>query len=448
MSSPSIESKPNPIWAKPGVRIEHDAMSFMSRDDVLLDRELFLFDIQATRAHVHGLNRIGLLPDGDARAICDALHDLAERFSCGAFVLDDRFEDGHSAIESFLFDQLGETGKRVHLGRSRNDQVAVALRLYMKHALREARTMTADVAIASLKTARSHESTPMPGYTHLQRAMPSTVGLWMGSFAEGFVECAELCGLVCSWIDRCPLGTAAGYGVNIALDRAGVAEELGFSGIQINPMATQAARGRIEHQIVATLWQIMQEVRRLAWDLSLFSSQEFGFVTLGDGFITGSSIMPNKKNPDMAELLRASTAVLGGALAEIQQVMSLPSGYQRDLQLTKGALIRSVRVTLEALSHLPKMIETMSLDTDRMREAVEPAMLATDYAVDLAKSGVPFRDAYVQAAESIENLTLDDDAIAASVRARCSPGACGDLMLNAIEQRIHSVSTATPSRSA
>jgi argininosuccinate lyase len=233
------------------------------------------------------------------------------------------------------------------------------------------------------------------------------------------------------------LGTAAGYGVNIPLDRLGVADELGFTGIQVNPMAAQASRGRIEHQIVATLWQIMQEVRRLAWDLSLFSSQEFGFVTLGDGFVTGSSIMPNKKNPDMAELLRASTAVLGGALAEIQQVMSLPSGYQRDLQLTKGALIRSVKVTLEALTHLPKIIETMTLHTDRMRSAIEPAMLATDHAVDLAKSGVPFRDAYVQAAQSIEGMVIDDQAIDTSLRTRCSPGACGDLMLDAIEHRIN-----------
>ncbi len=437
MTSPNTEPKSNPLWAKPGVQIAPDAMSFMSRDDVLLDSELFLFDIQATRAHVNGLNRIGLMPDADTDAIREALDELVVQFQSGAFVLDERYEDGHSAIESFLFQHLGETGKRVHLGRSRNDQVAVALRLYMKHALREAITMSVAVARALLDLAHTHEFTPMPGYTHLQRAMPSSVGLWMGSFAEGFTECAHLCELTRAWIYRCPLGTAAGYGVNIPLDRQGIADELGFAGIQVNPMAAQASRGRIEHQIVATLWQIMQEVRRLAWDLSLFSSQEFGFVTLGDGFVTGSSIMPNKKNPDMAELLRASTAVLGGALAEIQQVMSLPSGYQRDLQLTKGALIRSVKVTLEALTHLPKIIETMTLHTDRMRSAIEPAMLATDHAVDLAKSGVPFRDAYVQAAQSIEGMVIDDQAIDTSLRTRCSPGACGDLMLDAIEHRIN-----------
>lgn len=436
MSMPSIETKPSPLWAKPGSTVEHDAMSFMSRDDVLLDRELFLFDIQATKAHVHGLNRIGCMGDEDTLAIDGALDALAQAFGDGSFVLDERYEDGHSAIEAYLFEQLGETGKRVHLGRSRNDQVAVALRLYMKQALGDAADGCVRAGYAALGVAREHAMDPMPGYTHLQRAMPSSVGLWMGSFAESFGDCGALCSLTRGWIDLCPLGAAAGYGVNVALDREGVAQELGFGGIQVNPMSTQAARGRVEHQVVATLWQVMQEVRRLAWDLSVFSSQEFGFVTLGAGYVTGSSIMPNKMNPDMAELLRASSSVLGGAMAEIQQVMSLPSGYQRDLQLTKGALIRSVKVTLEALSHLPRIVETLTLHTEQMRAAIEPAMLATDRAVELAKSGAAFRDAYVRAAEEIGSMEISDERIDASLRERYSPGACGALMLDAIEARL------------
>lgn len=439
MTPPSIEPKASPLWAKPGASIEHDAMSFMSRDDVLLDRELFLFDIRATAAHVHGLKQIGLMSSDDTQAIDTALADLAHQFRSGSFTLDERFEDGHTAIESFLYEKLGETGKRVHLGRSRNDQVAVALRLYMKSALDQAIEGCQRVGTSALQIARAHEFDPMPGYTHLQRAMPSSVGLWMSSFAESFADCAQLCGLTRAWIDKSPLGAAAGYGVNIPLPRQQVSDELGFAAIQINPMATQAARGRIEHQVVSTLWQIMQEVRRLAWDLSLFSSQEFAFLTLGPGFVTGSSIMPNKKNPDMAELLRASTGVLGGALAEIQQVMSLPSGYQRDLQLTKGALVRSVRVTLEALSHLPPMIETMTLHTDRMREAIDAPMFATDYAVELAKSGMPFRDAYVEAAQKISELEVSNEKITESLRERCSPGACGDLMLKQIEARLNTL---------
>lgn len=435
-TTPNIEPKATPLWAKPGATVQHDAMSFMSHDDVLLDRELFLFDIKATKAHVHGLNHIDLISDDQSMAIDSALDRLAKEYRDGLFILDDRYEDGHTAIEAYLFDQLGETGKRVHLGRSRNDQVAVALRLYMLDALDRVIEGCHSIATAALDVAREHEFSPMPGYTHLQRAMPSSVGLWMGSFAESFIDCAELCLLTKDWLDASPLGTAAGYGVNIPLPRERVADELGFARIQINPMATQAARGRLEHHVVATLWQVMQEVRRLAWDFSLFSSHEFGFVTLGAGFITGSSIMPNKKNPDMAELLRASTAVLGGALSEIQQVMGLPSGYQRDLQLTKGCLVRSVKVTLGALSHIPNMIATMTLHTDRMRAAIDPAMLATDHAVRLAQSGMPFRDAYIHAAQDIGNVSIDSDAIEKSLRDRCSPGACGHLMLDSIAARL------------
>ena len=436
MSTGHVEPKQTPLWAKPGAEILADAMSFMSRDDVLLDRELFLFDIQATRAHVLGLQRAGLMSESDTAAIQGQLEKLSGEYREGSFVLDERYEDGHSAIESYLCETLGEAGKRVHLGRSRNDQVAVALRLYMREALSQAAENCVKSGRAALKVAEQHEFTPMPGYTHLQRAMPSSVGLWMGSFAESFADCASLCSMTKRWINQSPLGAAAGYGVNVALEREWVASELGFDSIQINPMATQSARGRIEHHVVATLWQVMQEVRRLAWDLSLFSSQEFGFLTLGPGYVTGSSIMPNKKNPDMAELLRASTSVLGGALSEIQQVMSLPSGYQRDLQLTKGALIRSVKVTLEALSHLPRIIETMVLQTDRMRDAIEPAMLATDRAVELACSGLPFRDAYVQAASEIDSSELVADDVTRSIKQRSSPGACGCLMIDQIAAKL------------
>lgn len=436
MTTPETQTAPSPLWAKPGVHIEHDAMRFMSRDDVLQDRALFLFDIRATRAHVHGLRKIGLLTDGQSKSIDDALDQLASDFQDGSFVLDHRFEDGHSAIEAYLVDRIGETGKRVHLGRSRNDQVAVALRLYMLDALDRLRDACIAIARAALAVARKHEHDPMPGYTHLQRAVPSTIGLWMASFAEGFADCGRLCQLTRVWLDASPLGTAAGYGVNLPLPRAQVASELGFARIQINPMTAQSMRGRAEHQVVATLWQAMQEVRRFAWDCSLFSSQEFGFITLAPSYVTGSSIMPNKHNPDMAELLRGSTAVIAGAMAEIQQVMSLPSGYHRDLQITKPALIRAVDVALDALAHIPRMIETMTLHRSRMREAIDSAMFATDHAVALAASGVPFRDAYTQAARALGDMTAEDADIDRSIAARVSAGACAKLMLDEIETRL------------
>ncbi len=436
-----------PLWAKPGGVVDEDAMAFMSGDDVLLDRELFVHDIRATRAHAEGLCEIGLLDADAAKAIDAALERLAQLFVAGEFVLDSQYEDGHSAIESYLVAELGETGKRVHLGRSRNDQVAVALRLYMLDVLDRVGRGLLDSAQEALKLAEEHERTPMPGYTHLQRAVPSTVGLWMGSFAEGFTDAAELCGLTRRWLDACPLGTAAGYGVNLPLPRERVAERLGFSRVQVNPMAVQSSRGRLEHQVIATLWQGMQEVRRLAWDLSLFSSAEFGFVTLGPAYVTGSSIMPNKHNPDMVELLRASGAVLGGCMAEIQQVLSLPSGYQRDLQLTKAPLIRAANVTLGALSHLPQLIKTLTLHTKRMGDAIDAPMLATDRAVTLASEGLPFRDAYMRAARKIGQLSAGPAEINASIDGRVSLGGCGNLGLDQIAGRITRVLAGLENRS-
>ena len=224
-----------PLWHKEGTTIDEAAMAFMSKDDVFLDRHLFRYDIRATEAHVRGLGRIDLMEDADVERVAEALHDLDARFQSGAFVLDDRFEDGHSAIEADLTEHLGELGKRIHLGRSRNDQVAVALRLFMLDHLREVRALATDAQQTAEYLAKTHAGTPMPGYTHLQRAMPSSVDLWMGSFAEGFRDVAHLAKLTGEWIDSSPLGTAAGYGVPLPLDREGVAQELGFDRVQKIP---------------------------------------------------------------------------------------------------------------------------------------------------------------------------------------------------------------------
>lgn len=422
------------LWQKAGVTTDAAVMRFLAGEDVILDRELFPFDILATAAHAQGLALRGLLARDDAEAIAAALQDLDAAWSQGTFVLDDRFEDGHSAIESYLTERLGEVGGRVHLGRSRNDQVLVATRLYMIHALDALKASLIESAQAALDRARRDEMAPMPGYTHLQRAVPSTVGLWMASFAESFAETAELVAMTRRWINACPLGTAAGYGVNLPLPRQQVSEALGFARIVINPMAAQASRGKHELQVLAAMWQAMQDVRRLAWDLSIFSTAEFDFVRMPPETVTGSSIMPNKKNPDLAELLRASCAIVGGAMTELQQVVSLPSGYHRDLQLTKPPLVRSVRVTCDAVRLVPDVLRRTEFKLENMRRAIDGTMMATDRAVDLAASGMSFRDAYRQVGDSLDALTSAEPE--GSVAARVSPGACADLRLTEIESRI------------
>lgn len=417
-----------------GVNVDDAIMKFMAGDDVVHDRVLFPHDIRATIAHVRGLQRISVLRAEDAERLSELLEELLELFKSGSFRLDDRFEDGHSAIESWLTQQAGDLGARVHTGRSRNDQVAVAMRLYMKDCLTELAQLEAAIAAACLKMANAHTLVPMPGYTHLQRAVPSSVGLWLGSFAEAFTDNLAFTRGVFEVLDANPLGTAAGYGVNLPLDREGVSAELCFSRLQLNPMAVQNARGKYELMALQAALHAMLDVRRLAWDLSLFTTSEFDFVSLPDQYTTGSSIMPNKRNPDAVELLRGQAAVIEGVMVEIQGVLNLPSGYQRDLQLTKPALIRGMECVLHSLGIVPGLIEGMRFNAVKMLAGITPEMFATDIAVSLAASGIPFREAYRTAKQQLAELPPGDPV--ESLEKRVSPGACGDLQLDRIRQRL------------
>jgi argininosuccinate lyase len=402
------------MWAEDGVTSDAEVVAFLAGDDVLLDRELFLFDIQATEAHARGLGRIGLLGATEVDAMIAELEVLARDFRSGAFVLDGRYEDGHSAIEAHLTAKLGETGKRVHTGRSRNDQVQVALRLYLRHRLDSLARTCLSIADAMLARAEGEEGkVPMPGYTHLQRAVPSSVGLWLGAFAEAFVDDAAFAVSTRSWLATCPLGTGAGYGVNLPLDREGVARELGLPRLQLNPMYVQNSRGKFELAALGALAQALLDVRRFAWDLSLFTSAEFGFVELPRMYITGSSLMPNKKNPDVVELLRAAAASVIGAQTEVASALSLPSGYHRDLQVTKAPLLRAMRQGLAALSLVARLVQGFTLIPSRMRQAITGDMFATDRALDLARAGTPFRDAY----RAVEGPRRDG-----RIRSRSEPG--------------------------
>lgn len=423
------------IWQDNGSdRIDESITAFTAGEDVLLDRQLFVFDIVATEAHVRGLQRIGIVDQEECDRLCALLLELREEFEQGRFVLDKRFEDGHSAIEMYLTEKAGPAGARVHTGRSRNDQVAVATRLYMKDRLAVLAHTCAAIAQACLDKAHGFPDVPMPGYTHLQRAVPSSTGLWMAAFAEAFTDNLEYTAAIERLVDCSPLGTAAGYGVNLPLDRDGVAEALGFSRLQVNPMYTQNSRGKFEVMVLQAALHAMQDVRRLAWDLSLFTTSEFDFLELPGQYTTGSSIMPNKANPDVVELLRGRAATTEAAITEIQSVLSLPSGYQRDLQLTKAPLIRGLEAALQALALIPALIEGMAFRQDKMRAAISTEMYATDLALEQAARGEPFRDAYLSAKNKLDGIEAPDAA--ASLAQRVSPGACGDLQLNEIGQRL------------
>jgi argininosuccinate lyase len=421
------------LWDKGGAT-DAAMLRYTSRDDWQLDQRLLAYDLLATRAHVRGLRRIGVIAEDELRAMEQALAELEQRNQAGALQLTEAHEDGHTLIEAELVALLGDVGKKVHTGRSRNDQVLVAMRLYERDALADLTAYTLAAARSLLALARREERTPMPGYTHLQRAVPSSVGLWAGAFAEGLLDAADTVRAARALVDRSPLGAAAGYGVNLPLDREGVARELGFSGVAYNPLASQTSRGIVEAQVLSAAWQTLAVVRRLAWDLSLFTTSEFGFVRLPEAFTTGSSIMPQKRNPDVVELMRAACSVVQGALVEVQTLVALPSGYHRDLQLTKGPVLRGLDEALATTRLLPRLIEGLVFDHQRMRAAITPECFATDRAVELAAEGVPFREAYRKVAQEIATLGQGDAD--ASLKARVSPGAPGDLRLDLLEARL------------
>lgn len=426
------------IWSKDGSRTTDDRlMAFMAGDDVVLDQVLFHWDIMASKAHVRGLVRIGLLSAVECDKLVEALDSLDEVFLAGDFELDDRYEDGHSAIEAFLTAALGDLGKKVHTGRSRNDQVLVASRLYMRDGLERLASACGEAGAAFLNRAREDMQTPMPGYTHLQRAVPSTAGMWFAAFAEAFIDDAALALTTRTWIDANPLGTAAGYGVNLPLDRDFTTSELEFSRMQISPIYAQNSRGKFELQAIGAVEQALLDVRRFAWDLSLFTTAEFAFVQLPDIYTTGSSIMPNKRNPDVVELLRAAYSTIAGARAELAATLSLPSGYHRDLQNTKPPLIRAFTKGLAAVDLIAAIATDVELDEDRMRAAISPDMYATDIAIEATVAGVPFRDAYREAART----GLDADRTPEeSIQARVSPGSAGDPRLDELERRLREIS--------
>lgn len=427
----------DPLWQKNDTRIDPRIMQFLAGNDVLLDREFFLFDIRASKAHVEGLANIGVIGADESLALQRELDALADDFGAGRFVLDDTWEDGHSAIEARLTERLGDAGRRVHTGRSRNDQVLVATRLWLKDRLSELAAHCRAIAAVCLERAGS-EAIPLPGYTHLQRAVVSSTAMWFAGFAEGFIDNAVRARQTRDWIDANPLGTAAGYGVNLPLDREHTTKALGFARMQLSPIYAQLSRGKFELAALDALASALLDMRRLAWDLSLFTTAEFGFVTLPAQYTTGSSIMPNKRNPDVVELLRASYATVAAARVEIEQLLSLPSGYQRDLQFSKGSLWHGFTHGLQALALLPDLLAQLQWNEPAMRAAIEPSMYATDVAIEQAAAGVPFRDAYRAAAEAAAE-TGQGRTPEASLDARVSPGAAGDPRLHELRQRLDSL---------
>ncbi len=387
------------LWDK-GIDFDQRILDFTVGDDYLLDLRLVKYDCQASIAHAKMLHKIKVLTGGETDQLVEGLTGIMEMVDRGEFVISREQEDCHTAIEAHLTDRYGEVGKKIHLGRSRNDQVLTALRLYEKERLTNLKLHQQDFKQILMALIDRDGHIPMPGYTHMRKAMPSNIGMWWGSFAAAVEDDLALWKTVYKLVDRSPLGTAAGFGVPVFdLDREMTAELLGFESVLVNPLYTQLSRGKIEMMILSLLTGIMFNLNRLVTDLSLFSMEEFGFIILPERFCTGSSIMPQKKNPDVLELLRAKYHVVYGEEFKVKSLTAdLMSGYNRDLQLTKKPLFTAFDTTIECLEIVSLVMSGVQVDEAKCRAAMTEDIYATEEVYKLVKKGVPFRDAYKKVA--------------------------------------------------
>jgi len=419
------------LWNNKTSNISEEITSFLAGEDIELDKFIFIYDVDASLAHVKALQSIGIIKKNELTKLSKALKVLRTKFINGTFKLTNKYEDCHSAIEFYLTKELGDLGKKVHTGRSRNDQVMVAMRLFAKKNLIEFKIKNKLIAETFLNLAKKHKDLPMPGYTHLQRAMPSSWGLWFSSYAESFIDNVDLINNTIDWVDSNPLGSAAGYGVAIPLNRDLVTKELGFSRTQLNSLYVQNSRGKYEMQILNTLKQSMLDIRKFSWDMSLFLSQEFDLLSIDSKYSTGSSIMPNKNNPDVIEILRANYSILAGFSSELENLLSLPSGYHRDLQLTKRSLINGFQTSLKSLDIIPALLKTIKINKTNSNKYIDNEMKMTDKVYSLVSDGVPFRDAY-----SLVKNSDDHSLLPETKSLNHSMGSPGNLNLNLLEKRL------------
>ena len=387
------------LWDK-GTATADWVHRFTAGDDARWDTLLLPYDAEGTRAHAWALRAIGLLTDDEERAIGVVLDDVRREATAGALIVTEADEDAHTVIERILTERLDDVGRKIHAGRSRNDQVLVALRLWLRDALAGVAHEAAGVAGALVDMAERFDDLLMPGYTHLQRAMPTTAGLWAAGYAEMIID--DLRGLTHARdrVNVSPWGSAAGYGVpHLDLPREAVAARLGFAGVQTHVTSVQLSRGKVEASVVHALAQLTATANRMASDLVMFATSEFGFVRLLDAHTTGSSIMPQKRNPDVLELARATHHRV---TAELHLLLGLPAnlpgGYHRDLQLTKESVMRAVLATHAMLAAVGRTLPGIEWQPDRMRAALSPEIFATADALRRTREGVPFRNAYRAAA--------------------------------------------------
>lgn len=394
------------IWQK-NVDVNKDIETFTVGKDRELDLQMAAFDVLGSLAHVEMLESIGLLTAPELVEIQTELKHIYADIAAGKFTIDDTVEDVHSQVEWLLTQRIGEAGKKIHSGRSRNDQVLVDLKLYFRSCIEEMVGNTTVLFEQLIELSNTHKDKLLPGYTHLQIAMPSSFGLWFGAYAESLVDDMEMMLAAYKICNKNPLGSAAGYGSSFPLNRTMTTTLLGFERLNYNVVYAQMGRGKTERVLAQAMSSVAASLAKMAMDVCLFINQNFGFITFPDELTTGSSIMPHKKNPDVFELIRSRCNKIQALPNEIAlMTTNLPSGYHRDLQLLKENLFPAITSLNECLEMTTYMLQHIRIKDDILTDKKYAYLFSVEVVNELALKGVPFREAYKIVGESIEKGTF------------------------------------------
>ncbi len=382
------------LWDK-GFSTDKKIDHFTVGNDRELDMHLAKYDVIASKAHAQMLGKIGLLTAKETKDLETELDAIAKTIKEGTFTIEDSFEDMHSKIEYVLTEKLGDTGKKIHTARSRNDQVLVAMHLYLKNELSEIKSGTKELFNLLLELAEKHKDVLLPGYTHLQIAMPSSFGLWLSAYAESLIDDLQFINAAHKIADQNPLGSAAGYGSSFPIDRSFTTKAMGFETLKYNVVAAQMGRGKIEKSTAFGMSSIAATLSKMAMDICLYMSQNFDFISFPDELTTGSSIMPHKKNPDVFELIRAKCNKIQAVPNQLILITNnLPSGYHRDLQLVKEVIVPAIQDLKACLELLTFSLKEIKVNANILDDPKYDYLFSVDTLNELVLSGMPFRDAY------------------------------------------------------
>ncbi|MGB8704203.1 MAG: argininosuccinate lyase [Gillisia sp.] len=395
------------LWDK-GIDTDKKIEHFTVGNDRELDMFLAEYDLQASAAHAKMLGKVGILSDKEVEEIGNEIRILEQQVLSHEFKIEEHFEDVHSKIEFELTQKLGETGKKIHTARSRNDQVLVAMQLYFKDNIQQIMTSSGELIEVLLDLAEEHREKVLPGYTHLQVAMPSSFGLWFSAYAEVLVDDLYMLEASLKIVDQNPLGSAAGYGSSFPIDRQFTTDQLGFKTLKYNVVAAQMSRGKSERSVTSAIASLANTLSRFSMDICLYMSQNFNFISFPDELTTGSSIMPHKKNPDVFELVRGKCNKLQSIANEMILVTNnLPSGYHRDFQLLKENSIYAVENIKEILDVFTYSISQIIVKEIDLSDEKYKYLFTVDSINDLVMQGKSFRDAYQEIGEQVQNNTYE-----------------------------------------